>query len=55
MADPNVHTTVVTPINAEVETALGHRRSEFSHANPLPLLEEAQARLQPELDAALGN
>ena len=57
MADPNAHATVVTPINAEVETALGQIEEQVLHAcaDPLPLLEEAQARLQPELDAALGR
>lgn len=57
MADPNATTGIYTAINAEVETALGQIEEQVLHAgaDPLPLLEEAQAALQAQLDAALAQ
>jgi multiple sugar transport system substrate-binding protein len=53
--DPNAKSPVVTPINAEVNAALDQIEEQVLRtcADPLPLLEEAQATLQPQLDAAL--
>lgn len=55
MGDPNAKAPVMSPINAEVETALGQIEEQVlsTCADPLPLLEAAQAELQPQLDAAL--
>ena len=55
MADPNATTGIYTAINAEVDTAMGQIEEQVLHAgaDPMPLLEEAQADLQPKLDAAL--
>jgi multiple sugar transport system substrate-binding protein len=57
MNDPNAKAPVLTPINAEVDAALSQIEEQAlrSCVDPVPLLEEAQARLQPELDKALGN
>ncbi len=57
MNDPNATSPIFSPINAEVETALGQIEEQvlLECADPLPLLEAAQAELQPQLDAALGN
>jgi multiple sugar transport system substrate-binding protein len=57
MNDPNAKSPVVTPINAEVTAAIGQIEEQVLRncADPLPLLEEAQATLQPQLDAALEN
>ncbi len=57
MSDPNARAPILTPINAEVETALGQIEEQVLHtcADPLPLLEEAQAKLQPLLDKALSQ
>ena len=55
MGDPNAVAPVMSPINGEVSTALGQIEEEVlaTCADPLPLLEAAQAELQPLLDAAL--
>ena len=55
MGDPNAKSPILTPINAEVETELGQIEEQVLHncADPLPLLEAAQAKLQPILDKAL--
>jgi multiple sugar transport system substrate-binding protein len=57
MSDANARAPILTPINAEVDTALGQIEEQVLHtcAEPLPLLEEAQAELQPQLDAALNE
>ncbi|MBZ0304099.1 MAG: ABC transporter substrate-binding protein [Anaerolineae bacterium] len=54
MNDPNATTGIYTAINSEVNTALGQIEEQVLHAgaDPMPLLEEAQAQLQPKLDAA---
>lgn len=55
MMDPNATTGVYTAINAEVITALGQIEEQVLHAgaDPVPLLEEAQAQLQARLDESL--
>lgn len=55
--DPNAKSPIVSPINAEVTAALEEIEEQVLRncADPLPLLEEAQATLQPQLDAALEN
>ncbi|MEZ4623007.1 MAG: ABC transporter substrate-binding protein [Caldilineaceae bacterium] len=55
MGEPNAVAPIVSPINGEVATALGQIEEEVlaTCADPLPLLEAAQAELQPQLDAAL--
>jgi multiple sugar transport system substrate-binding protein len=55
MADPNATTGVYTAINAEIITALGQIEEQVLHAgaDPVPLLEEAQAALQARLDETL--
>lgn len=57
MNDPNAKAPIFTSINAEVATALASIEEKvfLECADPLPLLEAAQAELQPKLDAALGN
>lgn len=57
MNDPNAVAPIFSPINAEVDTALAQieERVFLECVDPLPLLEQAQAELQPQLDAALGN
>lgn len=57
MNDPNAVSPILTPINAEVDTALGQIEELVLHtcADPLPLLQAAQDELQPELDAALSE
>jgi multiple sugar transport system substrate-binding protein len=53
----NARSPILSPINAEVLTALEQIEEQvlYQCADPLPLLEEAQARLQPELDNALSE
>ncbi|MCB0104757.1 MAG: ABC transporter substrate-binding protein [Caldilineaceae bacterium] len=55
MGDPNATAPIMSPINGEVTTALGQIEEQVlaTCADPLPLLEAAQAELQPQLDAAL--
>lgn len=55
MNDPNATTGIYTAINSEVDTALSQIEEQVLHAgaDPLPLLEEAQAQLQPRLDETL--
>jgi len=55
MRDPNAKSPILTPINAEVSEALGQVEEQVLRqcADPLPLLQEAQDKLQPQLDAAL--
>ena len=55
MGNPNAVAPVMSPINGEVSTALGQIEEQVlaTCADPLPLLEAAQAELQPLLDAAL--
>jgi len=55
MNDPNAKSPILTPVNAEVIEALGQIEEQVLHecADPMPLLEAAQAKLQPQLDAAL--
>ena len=55
MNDPNAKSPIVSPINAEVNAALAQIEEQVLRncADPLPLLEEAQATLQPQLDSAL--
>jgi multiple sugar transport system substrate-binding protein len=55
--DPNAKSPIVSPINAEVTAAIEQIEEQVLQncADPLPLLEEAQATLQPQLDAALEN
>jgi multiple sugar transport system substrate-binding protein len=55
MNDPNAKSPILSPINAEVTAALEAIEEQVLRncADPLPLLEEAQATLQPQLDAAL--
>lgn len=57
MNHENARAPILSPINAEVVTALGQIEEQVLRncVDPVPLLEEAQARLQPELDRALGN
>jgi multiple sugar transport system substrate-binding protein len=57
MNDPNATAPIFSPINAEVDTALAQieERVFLECVDPLPLLEAAQAELQPQLDAALAN
>jgi hypothetical protein len=57
MNDPNAKSPILSPINAEVTAALEQIEEQVLRncADPLPLLEEAQATLQPQLDAALEN
>lgn len=57
MNDPNAKSPIFSPINAEVDTALAQIEEKvfLECADPLPLLEEAQAQLQPQLDAALAD
>jgi multiple sugar transport system substrate-binding protein len=57
MGDPNAVSPILTPINAEVDTALGQIEEQVlaTCADPEPLLEEAQAQLQPLLDEALSQ
>jgi hypothetical protein len=57
MADPNATTGVYTAINAEIITALGQIEEQVLHAgaDPVPLLEEAQATLQARLDEVLAD
>ncbi len=57
MNHPNAMAPILTPINAEVDTALAQIEEQvlLECVDPLPLLEQAQAELQPQLDAALGN
>lgn len=57
MAGPNAKTAVFTSINAEVNTELGTIEEQALHAgaDPLPLLEAAQTKLQAELDKVLGK
>ncbi len=57
MSDPNAKAPILTPINAEVDTELGQIEEQVLHtcADPLPLLEAAQAKLQPLLDKALAE
>jgi multiple sugar transport system substrate-binding protein len=55
MADLNATTGIYTAINQEMDTALGQIEEQVLHAgaDPLPLLEEAQATLQAQLDEVL--
>lgn len=55
MNHPNATSPIVSPINAEVNAALELIEEQVLRdcADPLPLLEGAQASLQPQLDAAL--
>lgn len=55
MNDPNATTGIYTAINGEVDTALGQIEEQVLHAgaDPVPLLEEAQAQLQPRLEETL--
>jgi multiple sugar transport system substrate-binding protein len=55
MNDPNATTGIYTAVNSEVNNAIGQIEEQVLHAgaDPVPLLEEAQAQLQPKLDAAL--
>lgn len=55
MNDPNAKSPILSPINGEVNAALEQIEEQVLRtcADPLPLLEEAQATLQPQLDAAL--
>lgn len=55
MAEPNATAPIMSPINGELATALGQIEEQvlLTCADPLPLLEQAQAELQPLLDAAL--
>lgn len=55
MGDPNATSPVLSPINAEVDTELGQIEEQVltTCAEPMPLLEAAQAKLQPQLDEAL--
>lgn len=57
MSDPNAKAPILTPINAEVDTELGQIEEQVLHtcADPLPLLETAQAKLQPMLEKALAE
>ncbi|RMH45606.1 MAG: ABC transporter substrate-binding protein [Gammaproteobacteria bacterium] len=57
MSDPNARAPILTPINAEVGTELGQIEEQVLHtcADPLPLLQAAQDKLQPELDKALSE
>ncbi|OUC05031.1 hypothetical protein RY27_29725, partial [Litorilinea aerophila] len=57
MGNPNARAPILTPINAEVETELGQIEEQVLHtcADPEPLLQAAQEKLQPLLDKALGN
>jgi multiple sugar transport system substrate-binding protein len=55
MSDPNASSGIYTAINGEVNTALAQIEEQVLHAgaDPIPLLEEAQAQLQPRLDETL--
>ncbi|MBX3014984.1 MAG: ABC transporter substrate-binding protein [Caldilineaceae bacterium] len=55
MGGANATAPIMSPINGEVATALGQIEEQVlsTCAEPLPLLEAAQAELQPQLDAAL--
>ena len=55
MNDPNASTGIYTAVNSEVNTTLAQIEEQVLHAgaDPTPLLEEAQAQLQPKLDATL--
>lgn len=57
MGDPNARAPILTPINAEVDTELGQIEEQVLHtcADPLPLLQAAQEKLQPLLDKALAQ
>lgn len=57
MGDPNAKAPILSPINSEVTTAIEQIEEQVLRtcADPVPLLEEAQARLQPELDKALNE
>ncbi|MCD6291096.1 MAG: ABC transporter substrate-binding protein [Anaerolineae bacterium] len=57
MADPNAKAPILTPINAEVGTELGQIEEKVLHtcADPMPLLQAGQEKLQPMLDKALSG
>lgn len=52
--DPNATTQVFTPASTEINTELGNIEEKVLHAgeDPVPLLKEAQQKLQPVLDKA---
>jgi multiple sugar transport system substrate-binding protein len=55
MGEPNARAPIMTPINAEVDTEMGQIEEQVltTCADPVPLLDTAQAKLQPMLDEAL--
>jgi multiple sugar transport system substrate-binding protein len=55
MSDPNATTGIYTPINSEMNDTISQIEQQVlqAGADPMPLLEEAQAKLQPTLDDAL--
>ena len=57
MADPNATTGIYTSINGEVNTALAQIEEQVlsAGADPVPLLEAAQADLQARLDEVNGS
>jgi multiple sugar transport system substrate-binding protein len=57
MADPNATTGIYTSINGEVNTALEQIEEQVlsAGADPVPLLEAAQAELQARLDEVSGG
>jgi len=57
MGDPNATTGVYTAINAEMDTAIAQIEEQVLNAgaDPVPLLEEAQATLQAQLDEILAQ
>lgn len=57
LANPNAKPLITTPISSEVNDATGSIEEQVVHADadPLALLEEAQDKFQPLLDAALSK